>query len=87
MSNWRSCVPANPIIEGATNLFCIVNLTVVPNESVTAKLQVQYQNSILSMEFVTIKQPEYAEWGTDDEWIYQKIASKLGLGTLIVPQV
>jgi hypothetical protein len=39
------------------------------------------------MEFVTIKQPEYAEWGTDDEWIYQKIASKLGLGTLIVPQV
>ncbi len=87
MSNWRSCVPANPIIEGATNLFCIVNLTVVPNESVTAKLQVQYQNSILSMEFITIKQPEYAEWGSDDEWIYQKIASKLGLGTLIAPQV
>jgi hypothetical protein len=87
MSNWRSCVPANPTIEGATNIFCILNLNVIPNESVSAKIQVQYQNGILSMEFVNINQPEYSEWGTQDEWIYQKIASKLGLGTLIVPQI
>lgn len=85
MSNWRTCIPVNPIVEGSTNLFCIMNLTVVPHESASAKIQVQYQNGTLSMEFVNIVQPEYAEWGTDDEWIFTKIASKLGLGTLVAP--
>jgi len=82
MSNWIICNPANPIREGATNAFCITSLNVVPNESMNCKVQVQYQNSSLSVEFVNICQPEYSEWGNDDSWVYRKIASKLYLGTL-----
>jgi hypothetical protein len=82
MSNWIKCNPTNPIREGATNAFCITSLNVVPNESMNCKVQVQYQNSSLSVEFVNICQPEYSEWGTDDNWVYRKIASKLYLGTL-----
>jgi len=36
----------------------------------------------LAIEFVTIIGNEYLEWGTDDNWIYEKIATKLALGTL-----
>ncbi len=82
MSNWIKCNPANPIREGAHNAFCITSLNVVPNESLSCKVQVEYQNSALSVEFINIAQPEYGEWGTDDSWIYQKIAQKLCLGTL-----
>ena len=82
MSNWITCNPANPLREGATNIFCIMSLNVVPHESVSCKVQVQYQNGALSVEFINIPQPEYGEWGADDNWIYQKIAQKLFLGTL-----
>jgi len=82
MSNWITCNPANPLREGSTNIFCIMSLNVTPNESVSCKVQVQYQNSALSVEFINIAQPEYGEWGADDNWIYQKIAQKLFLGTL-----
>jgi hypothetical protein len=82
MSNWIKCNPANPIREGANNAFCITSLNVVPHESVSCKVQVQYQNGALSVEFVNICQPEYSEWGNDDSWVYRKIASKLYLGNL-----
>jgi hypothetical protein len=84
MANWRACNPSNPLCEGATNQFCVTNITVVPNESVSIKVQVIYQNSVFSTEFITISGDEYKEWGTDDNWIYQKVAMKLYLGTLCV---
>jgi len=82
MSNWKICIPANPKCEGATNAFWVTSVTVAPHESVTCKVQVHYQTGALAVEFVTISGNEYLEWGTDDNWIYEKIATKLALGTL-----
>jgi hypothetical protein len=59
-----------------------MNVSVAPNEAVAIKVQVQYQNGALAMEFINITGDEYKEWGTDDNWIYQKVARKLALGTL-----
>lgn len=82
MSNWKACIPANPKYEGATNQLWVMNVSVVPNESASIKVQVQYQNGALANEFLTISGDEYKEWATDDNWIYQKVAHKLALGTL-----
>ncbi len=82
MSNWNICIPANPISEGATNIFWVMHVSVAPNESANFKVQVQYQNGALAMEFITITGDEYKEWGADDNWIYQKVARKLALGVL-----
>ena len=82
MSNWKICIPSNPISEGATNIFWVMSVSVSPNESVSCKVQVQYQNGALAIEFLTISGDEYKEWGADDNWIYQKVARKLCLGVL-----
>ena len=82
MSNWKSCIPANPKYEGALNSFWLMNTSVVPHESVSCKVQVQYQNGALANEFVNISGDEYKEWTADDDWLYHKIAHKLALGTL-----
>jgi hypothetical protein len=82
MSNWKRCNPANPKYEGANNQFCIMEIVVSPHHSVGIKVQVLYQNSALANEFITISGDEYKEWGADDDWIYQKVAHKLALGTL-----
>jgi hypothetical protein len=82
MSNWRVCIPANPKCEGAINEFWVQNVTVVPNECVSIKVQVHYQNSALATEFITISGDEYKEWAADDNWIYHKVATKLALGAL-----
>ena len=82
MSNWKACIPANPKYEGAKNLIWVTNVTVVPNESATIKVQVQYQNGALANEFIMISGDEYKEWAADDNWIYQKVATKLALGVL-----
>lgn len=82
MSNWKACIPANPKYEGAKNLIWVTNVSVVPNESATIKVQVQYQNGALANEFITISGDEYKEWAADDNWIYQKVARKLALGVL-----
>ena len=82
MSNWKSCIPANPKYEGAFNSFWLMNTSVVPHESVSCKVQVQYQNGALANEFVNINGDEYKEWSSDDEWLYHKIAQKLALGAL-----
>ena len=82
MANWKSCIPANPKYEGAFNSFWLMNTSVVPHESVSCKIQVQYQNGALANEFVTIGGEEYKEWTADDDWLYHKICHKLALGTL-----
>ena len=82
MANWKACIPSNPLCEGALNEFCVNNVSVALNESVTIKVQVHYQNSAFATEFLTISGDEYKEWGADDNWIYQKIARKLCLGVL-----
>lgn len=82
MANWRACIPSNPVCEGAHNQFCVNNVSIALNESVTIKVQVIYQNSAFATEFLTITGDEYKEWGTDDNWIYQKVARKLCLGVL-----
>jgi hypothetical protein len=82
MSNWKVCIPANPKYENATNSFWLMNTSVVPHESCSCKVQVQYQNGALANEFVNISGDEYKEWGADDDWLYHKIATKLALGTL-----
>jgi hypothetical protein len=82
MSNWKSCIPANPKYEGAFNSFWVTNVSVVPHEAVSIKVQVQYQNGALANEFVNISGDEYKEWSSDDEWLYHKIVHKLALGTL-----
>lgn len=82
MSNWKACIPANPKYEGAKNLIWVMNVSVVPNESATIKVQVQYQNGALANEFLTIGGDEYKEWAADDNWIYHKVATKLALGAL-----
>ena len=82
MSNWKSCIPANPKYENATNSFWVTNVSVVPHESVSCKVQVMYQNGALANEFVNVSGDEYKEWSSDDEWLYHKIAQKLALGTL-----
>lgn len=82
MSNWKACIPANPKSEGATNYFWVTNVSVVPNEAVSIKVQVRYQNGALANEFITINGDEYKEWAADDNWIYQKVAHKLALGVL-----
>lgn len=88
MSNWKICYPANPIIEGqTTNAFCITSMNVIPHESVKIRVQVIYQNGSMTTEFLIIEQPEYSEWGADDDWVYQKIAHKLALGSLTEGEV
>lgn len=82
MSNWKSCIPANPKYEGALNSFCLMNTSVVPHECVSCKIQVMYQNGALANEFVNISGDEYKEWSSDDDWLYHKICQKLALGTL-----
>ena len=82
MSNWKSCIPANPKYEGALNSFWLMNTSVVPHESVSCKVQVMYQNGALANEFVNISGDEYKEWTADDDWLYHKIVQKLALGTL-----
>lgn len=82
MSNWKACVPANPKYEGALNTFWVTNVSVVPHEGASIKVQVHYQNGALSNEFITITGDEYKEWSSDDNWIYQKVAMKLALGVL-----
>lgn len=85
MSNWTICYPSNPIAEGAVNMFWLMSANIVPRESVNCKVQVHYQNDVLATEFINIIQPEYSEWGTNDDWLYQKIATKLALGSLTNP--
>lgn len=82
MSNWKACIPSNPKSEGATNYFWVTNVSVVPNEAVSIKVQVRYQNGALANEFITIGGDEYKEWAADDNWIYEKVATKLALGVL-----
>lgn len=80
MSNWKICIPANPKYEGAINSFWVMNVSVVPHEGASIKVQVHYQNGALANEFITIGGDEYKEWTADDNWIYQKVATKLALG-------
>jgi len=82
MSNWKACIPANPKYEGALNTFWVTNVSVVPHEGASIKVQVHYQNGALANEFITVGGDEYKEWAADDNWIYQKVAHKLALGTL-----
>ncbi len=82
MSNWKACIPANPKYEGALNTFWVTNVSVIPHEGASIKVQVHYQNGALANEFITIGGDEYKEWAADDNWIYQKVATKLALGTL-----
>ena len=82
MSNWKICIPANPKYEGAKNAFWVTNVSVSPHEAVSVRVQVFYQNGALANEFITITGDEYKEWAADDNWIYQKVATKLALGTL-----
>jgi hypothetical protein len=82
MSNWKACIPANPKYEGAKNAFWVTNVSVSPHEAVSVRVQVHYQNGALANEFVSISGDEYKEWAADDDWIYQKVATKLALGTL-----
>ena len=82
MSNWKSCIPSNPKYENAFNSFWVTNVSVVPHESVSCKVQVQYQNGALANEFVNINGDEYKEWSSDDDWLYNKICQKLALGSL-----
>lgn len=82
MSNWKACIPANPKYEGAVNTFWVTNVSVAPHEGASIKVQVHYQNGALANEFIQITGDEYKEWGADDNWIYQKVATKLALGVL-----
>jgi hypothetical protein len=82
MSNWKACIPANPKYEGALNTFWVTNVSVVPHEGASIRVQVHYQNGALANEFITITGDEYKEWAADDDWIYEKVARKLALGTL-----
>lgn len=82
MSNWKTCIPANPRYEGARNAFWITNVSVELHECATIKVQVHYQNGALANEFITITGDEYKEWSADDNWVYQKVATKLALGVL-----
>jgi hypothetical protein len=82
MSNWKVCIPANPKYQGAINQFWVTNVSVAPHEAVSVRVQVHYQNGALANEFVSISGEEYKEWSNDDNWIYQKVATKLALGTL-----
>jgi hypothetical protein len=82
MSNWKACIPANPKYEGANNQFWVTNVSVVPHEGASIKVQVHYQNGALANEFITITGDEYKEWAADDNWIYHKVATKLALGVL-----
>ena len=82
MSNWKACIPANPKYEGAINQFWVTNVSVAPHEAVNVRVQVHYQNGALANESITITGDEYKEWAADDNWIYQKVAIKLALGTL-----
>jgi hypothetical protein len=82
MSNWKVCIPANPKYEGAKNAFWVTNVSVVPHEGASIRVQVHYQNGALANEFITISGDEYKEWGADDNWIFHKVATKLALGVL-----
>lgn len=82
MSNWKACIPANPKYEGAKNMIWVTNVSVAPHEGASIKVQVHYQNGALANEFITIGGDEYKEWSADDNWIYQKVATKLALGVL-----
>lgn len=82
MSNWKACFPANPKYEGALNTFWVTNVSVAPHEGASIKVQVHYQNGALANEFVNISGDEYKQWAADDNWIYQKVATKLALGVL-----
>lgn len=82
MSNWKRCIPANAKYDRAVNQFCVMEIIICAHQSVSIKCQVLYQNGALANEFITISGDEYKEWGADDNWIYEKVARKLALGTL-----
>ena len=82
MSNWKVCYPVNAKYDGAINTFWVTNVSVVPHEGASIKVQVHYQNGAFASEFLTITGDEYKEWAVDDNWIYQKVATKLALGVL-----
>jgi hypothetical protein len=82
MSNWKVCIPANPKHQGAVNEFWVTNVSVAPHEGARIQVQVHYQNGALANEFIAIGGDEYKEWAADDNWIYQKVATKLALGVL-----
>lgn len=82
MSNWKVCIPGNPKYEGAKNMFWVTNVSVVPHEGAKIQVQIHYQNGALANEFIAIGGDEYKEWAADDNWIYQKVATKLALGVL-----
>jgi hypothetical protein len=82
MSNWKVCIPANPKHQGAVNEFWVKNVSVAPHEGAKIQVQVHYQNGALANEFIAIQGDEYKEWSADDNWIYQKVATKLALGQL-----
>ena len=78
MSNWKICIPSNPKYENASNSFWVTNVSVVPHEGVSIKVQVQYQNGALANEFVNINGDEYKEWSSDDDYIKNYICDKEG---------
>jgi hypothetical protein len=82
MSNWYVCLaPNSPSGEG-TNMFCIKEISIVPNTSASIKILVQYWNNSLNMEFITLTGTDYTGWGTSDNYMIMKVAERVGLGTL-----
>jgi hypothetical protein len=54
-----------------------INIDIIPNLS-KAIVNIQYEG-ITESEIITIEGSEYNAWGTDDNYIYDLILSKLGL--------
>ena len=95
-TNYRKIEPA-PVLGKTANAICIPNANVQLFQSCTAQYEVRQITEIalpdgqvlpamwgpvLMNGSITLSGDDYAAWGADDQYLYEKIAEKLGLKVL-----
>jgi hypothetical protein len=70
-------IPQNPIVETAVR---IIVTNVILNVSASIDAQILDSNSnIIEVKHLLLEQPDYSNWGTDDEFIVNWVLQQLGL--------
>ena len=96
-NNYRKIEPA-PVLDKTANAICISYANVQLFQNCTAQYEVRQITEVqtvpdghmmppmwgspLMTGSITLSGDDYANWGSDDNYIYEQIASKLGLTLL-----
>jgi hypothetical protein len=70
-------IPQSPIIKSSV----IINVLRV-TLGISAEIEVRFLNPdgvIIEIKYLTLSQPDYANWGSDDQFIVDWVFSQLGL--------